>query len=101
MVGGGPCGWSARAGRAPVCYVGRIGERSKPAYRRARSRDRPAPVVRWRCDMTLRAGTLGTRGILLIIAVVCFALAAIGIDLGRINVTDIGLAFFAGAFLVR
>jgi hypothetical protein len=50
--------------------------------------------------MTLTAGSLGTRGILLIIAVVCFVLAAIGIDLGRINVTDIGLAFFAGAFLV-
>jgi hypothetical protein len=50
--------------------------------------------------MTLRAGTLGTRGILLLVAVICFVLAALGVDLGRLSLTNIGLAFFAGAFVI-
>jgi len=50
--------------------------------------------------MALRAGTLGTRGILLIVAVICFVLAALGVDLGRLSLTDLGLAFFAGAFVI-
>jgi hypothetical protein len=44
--------------------------------------------------------TMPRRSILLIIAVVCFVLAAIGIALGGVNFTAIGLAAFAGAFLV-
>ena len=40
------------------------------------------------------------RSLLLLIAVVCFVLAAIGIGLGGVDLTSIGLAAFAGAFLV-
>lgn len=40
------------------------------------------------------------RSILLLVAVICFVLAAIGIGLGNISLTALGLAFFAGAFLV-
>ena len=43
---------------------------------------------------------LGLRSILLIIAVVCFVLAAIGTGIGGIALIPLGLAFFAGAFLV-
>ena len=43
---------------------------------------------------------LGVRSILLIVAVICFVLAAIGIGLGNISLVALGLAFFAGAFLV-
>ena len=43
---------------------------------------------------------LSPRSILLIIAVICFVLAAIGVGLGGISLTAIGLAAFAGAFLV-
>jgi hypothetical protein len=40
------------------------------------------------------------RSLLLLIAVVCFVLSAIGIGLGGVGLTAIGLAAFAGAFLV-
>ena len=40
------------------------------------------------------------RSILLLIAVVCFVLSAIGIGFGGVGLTSIGLAAFAGAFLV-
>lgn len=43
---------------------------------------------------------LGLRSILLIAAVICFALAAIGTDVGTIALVPLGLAFFAGAFLL-
>jgi hypothetical protein len=43
---------------------------------------------------------LGLRPILLLVAVVLFLLAAFGIDLGQISLIPLGLAFFAGAFLV-
>jgi len=43
---------------------------------------------------------MNLRSILLLIAVVCFVLAAVGIGLGGVNLTAIGLAAFAGAFLV-
>ena len=43
---------------------------------------------------------LGLRSILLIVAVVCFALAAVGIGLGGIGLVPLGLAFFAAAALV-
>jgi Zn-dependent membrane protease YugP len=42
---------------------------------------------------------LGIRGILLIVAIICFVIAAVGIDVGRIDLIALGLAFFAGAFL--
>ena len=42
----------------------------------------------------------GLRSILLIVAVVCFALAAVGIALGGIALVPVGLAFFAAASLV-
>ncbi|HJP71218.1 MAG TPA: hypothetical protein VJ975_05820 [Candidatus Limnocylindria bacterium] len=43
---------------------------------------------------------LGLRSILLIVAIVLFVLAAIGVGLGDISLVPLGLAFFAGAFLV-
>ena len=43
---------------------------------------------------------LSHRSILLIIAIICFILAAIGIGLGGVSLMAIGLAAFAGAFLV-
>ena len=43
---------------------------------------------------------LNARTILLLIAVICFVLAAIGIGLGEIGLVPLGLAFFAGAFLI-
>ena len=44
--------------------------------------------------------TLTARSILLLIAVILFVLAALGIDLGAISLVSLGLAAFAGAFLV-
>ncbi len=38
--------------------------------------------------------------ILLIIAIVLFVLAAFGVQIGVVAFTPLGLAFFAGAFLV-
>lgn len=43
---------------------------------------------------------MSLRSILLIVAVVCFVLAAIGIGLAGLSLTALGLAAFAGAFLV-
>lgn len=38
--------------------------------------------------------------LLLLVAIICFVLAAFGVSLGTVNLTDAGLAFFAGSFLV-
>ena len=43
---------------------------------------------------------MGLRSILLIVAIVLFVLAAIGVGLGDISLIPLGLAFVAGAFLV-
>lgn len=43
---------------------------------------------------------LNARSILLIVAVVCFVLAAVGVGLGSISLVALGLAAFAGAFLL-
>jgi hypothetical protein len=43
--------------------------------------------------------TFGLASIFLIIAIICFVLDAIGLDV-RVSLTDIGLAFFAAACLV-
>lgn len=43
---------------------------------------------------------LGVRSILLIVAIICFVLAALGTELGSIGLVPLGLAFFAGAFVV-
>jgi hypothetical protein len=43
---------------------------------------------------------LGVRSILLIVAIVCFVLAAIGVAVGDVSLIPLGLAFFAAAFLV-
>jgi hypothetical protein len=43
---------------------------------------------------------LTMRSILLLIAVVLFILAALGIDLGKIALVPLGLALFAAAFVV-
>ena len=43
---------------------------------------------------------MSLRPILLIIAVICFVLAAIGFGIGGVNLTAVGLAVFAAAFLV-
>lgn len=42
--------------------------------------------------------TIGS--ILLIVAIICFVLAAIGIALGDFGLVPLGLAFFAASFLV-
>ena len=38
--------------------------------------------------------------ILLLLAVVCFLLSAVGVNIPRVSLLSLGLAFFAGAFLV-
>lgn len=43
--------------------------------------------------------TMGVGTILLIIAIICFVLAAIGLDV-NVSLVAVGLAFFAAAFLV-
>lgn len=43
---------------------------------------------------------LSIRSILLLVAVVVFVLAAFGVSLGTVGLIPLGLAFFAGAFLV-
>jgi hypothetical protein len=40
------------------------------------------------------------RSILLLIAVVLFILAAVGVDIGKIALVPLGLALFAAAFVV-
>jgi hypothetical protein len=42
---------------------------------------------------------IGARGILLLVAVVCFVVAAFGLA-APVNLTALGLAFFAAAFLL-
>jgi hypothetical protein len=44
--------------------------------------------------------TLGASSILLIIAVICFVLAAIGVGVTGLALTPLGLAFGFGSFLV-
>ncbi len=43
---------------------------------------------------------LSIRSILLLVAVVLFVLAAVGVGLGDIGLVPLGLAFLAAAFLV-
>jgi hypothetical protein len=45
----------------------------------------------------MRTWSLGA--VLLVIAIICFVVAAIGVDV-KVDLTDLGLAFFAGSFLV-
>ncbi|MEO6578118.1 MAG: hypothetical protein ABIO99_04380 [Candidatus Limnocylindria bacterium] len=40
------------------------------------------------------------KSILLLIAIVCFVLAGIGVGIGGVSLVAFGLAAFAGAFLV-
>jgi uncharacterized PurR-regulated membrane protein YhhQ (DUF165 family) len=47
------------------------------------------------------ARRMGLSTILLIAAVVSFVLALFKVDLGDLNLVTLGLALFAGAFLVR
>jgi hypothetical protein len=47
----------------------------------------------------IRVGGYGLRAILLIIAVIAFVLAAIGVGVGGVSLVALGLAFFAGSFL--
>ena len=44
--------------------------------------------------------SLGIRSILLLIAVVVFVLAAVGVDVGKIALVPLGLALFAAAFVL-
>lgn len=39
------------------------------------------------------------RGILVLLAIICFVLSALGVT-ARINLQSLGLAFFASAFLI-
>jgi hypothetical protein len=43
---------------------------------------------------------LNARSLLLIVAVILFVLEALGIGLGAVSLVSLGLAAFAGAFLV-
>jgi hypothetical protein len=43
---------------------------------------------------------LSIRSIVLLVAVVIFVLAAFGVSLGTVGLVPLGLAFFAGAFLL-
>ena len=43
---------------------------------------------------------LSIRSILLLVAVILFVLAAFSVSLGTVGLLPLGLAFFAGAFLV-
>ncbi len=47
-----------------------------------------------------RRGTIGIGTVLLVAAVLCFLIATF-VDTGDINLFGLGLALFAGAFLVR
>lgn len=40
-----------------------------------------------------------TRSLLLLLAVILFVLAALGVDVGQISLLALGLACFAGAFI--
>ena len=53
--------------------------------------------------MSIRAGNMsfGPSQLLLIVAVICFVLVTIGVGLGQISLTGLGLAAFAGSFLIR
>jgi hypothetical protein len=55
-----------------------------------------AAYSNWR-DLPMK---LTRRSLLLLIAVVCFVLVAIGVGFEGVSLTAIGLAAFAGAFLV-
>jgi len=46
----------------------------------------------------IRVGGYGLRAILLIVAVIAFVLAALGVGIG-VDLVALGLAFFAGSFL--
>jgi hypothetical protein len=48
--------------------------------------------------MTLQAS--GLRLVFLVVAIILFILAAIGVGLGSVNLVPLGLAFVAGAMLV-
>jgi hypothetical protein len=47
-----------------------------------------------------RRGTIGIGTVLLVAAVLCFLIAAF-VDTGDVNLLALGLALFAGAFLIR
>ena len=50
--------------------------------------------------MSRRAGGgIGPRAILLVLAVACFVLVALGVEIGGFNRTATGLALFAASFL--
>jgi hypothetical protein len=44
-------------------------------------------------------GGVGPGTLLLILAVICFVLVAVGVDIGRLNLPAIGLALFAASFI--
>lgn len=44
--------------------------------------------------------TFTVRSLLLLIAVILFVIAAIGVDVRGLSLVDLGLAFFAAAFIV-
>jgi hypothetical protein len=44
---------------------------------------------------------MGISTILLVIAVICFVLAAVGVTVGTVGLVPLGLAFFAGSFITR
>jgi hypothetical protein len=51
--------------------------------------------------VTRRRGGIAPGGVLLLVAVVCFVLAAFGVSLGEVDIVALGLAAFAGSFIFR
>jgi hypothetical protein len=68
---------------------GRVGVRS----------GRPA-TIRAPPDACGDAMTFGPRSLLILIAVIIFALAAFGFDLRGVSLTALGLAFFAASWII-
>lgn len=48
-----------------------------------------------------RRGGIAPGGVLLLVAIVCFVLAAFGVSLGEVDIVALGLAAFAGSFIFR
>jgi hypothetical protein len=44
--------------------------------------------------------TLTLRSLLILIALIIFVVAAMGVDVGRVSLVPLGLAIFAAAFIV-
>jgi hypothetical protein len=51
--------------------------------------------------VTRRRGGISPKGVLLLVSVLCFLLAAFGVSLGDVDLLALGLAAFAASFIFR